>query len=78
MTPPCAMPSEFSCVSQLHELSPIRATERDVVKPWPQLIERLCTRRAGMAVNAEQRAAEEPHDVVERAGVLVEHRIHAE
>ena len=51
------MPSGFSlrshCTSQ-----PIRATERDVVKPWPQLVEALCTRRVGMSVNAEQRAAE--------------------
>jgi hypothetical protein len=31
-----------------------------------------------MLVNAEQRAAQEPHDVAERAGVLVEHRIGAE
>jgi 2-hydroxychromene-2-carboxylate isomerase len=62
----------------LFKLAPIPTTERDVVKARPQLIEWLCTRWGGMVVNAEQRAAKEPHDVVERAGVLVEHRIGAE
>jgi hypothetical protein len=62
----------------LSKLGPVRTTKRDVVKARPQLIERLCTRWGGMLVNAEQRAAKEPHDVVERAGVLVEHRIGAE
>ena len=62
----------------LSKLGPVRTTKRDVVKARPQLIKRLCTRWGGMLVNAEQRAAKEPHDVVERAGVLVEHRIGAE
>ena len=63
----------------LSKLGPVRTTKRNVVKARPQLtIERLCTRWGGMLVNAEQRAAKEPHDVAERAGVLVEHRIGAE
>ena len=59
----------------LSKLGPVRTTKRNVVKARPQLIERLCTRWGDMLVNAEQRAAKQPHDVVERAGVLVEHRI---
>ncbi len=62
----------------MFKLGPVRAAERHVIKARPQLVERLRTRRGGMLVNAEQRAAKQPHDVVERAGVLVEHRVDAE
>jgi hypothetical protein len=62
----------------LFELCPIRATKRDVVKPWAQLIERLCTRWGGLQVYAERRVAKEPYDVVVGAGVFVNHRIGAE
>jgi len=56
------------------QLCTVGASEGDVVKPRPQLVEAVGGRGLAVLVNAEQRAPKEPHDVVERAGILVQNR----
>src|SRR5215212_8807049 len=54
----------------------VRATatpERNVIEAWPQLVERRVAARCRVLMDAEQRRAEQPDDMMERAGVLVEH-----
>src|SRR6516165_5195398 len=56
-----------------------RAGEREVVKPRPALVERLGAGRIGELVEPDQcLTADEPDDVPERPGVLVQHRLGTE
>src|SRR5688500_20165750 len=60
----------------LLELAPAGYAETDVVEAGAQLAERLVALRVRMLVDPEEASAVEyPHDVVEQAGVLVEHRL---
>jgi hypothetical protein len=62
----------------LLKLRTIFTTKRDMVKTRSQLVERLWTRPIDVPMNPKERATEEPDDVVEWAGVFVEHRIESE
>jgi hypothetical protein len=63
----------------LLKFAPIGARERDVIEARPSRIERQTGGNwVGELVQAEQRRAEAPNDVAERAGVLVQDRLGAE
>jgi hypothetical protein len=63
----------------LLQLAAFRHTEGHVVQAEPGGLERpAVTDPAGEGVQAEERAADRVHDVPERTGVLVEHRLGAD
>jgi arylsulfatase A-like enzyme len=53
-------------------LGATRATEGDVIEPRSRFVHRLRTRRVLVAVNADERATQQPHDVMPGTGVFVE------
>src|SRR5207302_2120292 len=57
------------------QLRAVGAPEGDVVEARAQLVERLRARRRRVEMDAEQRPAHHPDDVMERSGVLVEHGV---
>ena len=76
--PPWAIPRPSRCACQRFEFGTVCAREPDMIETETMLVEVTPGISVGELVQSDECATDEPHDVTERSGVLVDHRIASE